>query len=331
MRALLTLACFALTAGCTGEAEWALAPVDGPAANTGAASPNERTRLSAFQGLSSGLPASAAVESTAHLDGVLYAIANGALYRLPSGAANWEAFSLPGLNAGEKITQLIRYDLSLFISVADANNKGGVLELGIGDEKWSRKTPAGFPAVHSLLRKGSTLYAATSSGLQVSTSGGAFSVKTTLAPFNAKTKLLSASEAQLIFAVGATGALFQSDDFGRTFRATPTVKGAVKAIAASGAVVMVISASEGVLRSDNYGSMFHPLAMGPSPLSLAFNGKQLLAGTPMGLKVSDDAGLTFKTGGEGLPAQTSIASVFVAGPAVVAQANGQTFVAGLSR
>lgn len=304
--------------GCTGEAEWALAPkVDAPVAPG-----EERARMTSFQGLSSGLPMNAAPRAIAHLDGTLYLVVDGQLFSLASGARAWVAVSLP-LAAGEKVTSVTRVDLSLFITTTD-----GLVRLDWSDAIGVRLAAAPKSA-SVLLMKGTELLVATSSGLFASKDRGAtFAVRSSAALFTHPLKaMVGSTSAVRIFAAGQTGGLFFSDDAGATWT-SGLVSGDVQAISAAGEFVLVQTAS-GTQRSDNYGTTFHPVTVGAQPLGFGFSGTRAFAGTMSGVRVSDDGGKSWRDGNEGLPAAAQVSSLWVAGPAVVAATATQLFVAEL--
>ena len=143
--------------GCVGEAEWSLEPPPAdPAAAVGA--PDARTHVSSFQGLSSGLPANAALQGIAHLDGTVYLAVGGSLFSLGAGSKAWAQVSLP-LNAGEQVTSVTRVDLALYVTTSQ-----GLLRLDWGNETPSRLTAAP-PHGALLVKKGGELLLATTDGL----------------------------------------------------------------------------------------------------------------------------------------------------------------------
>ncbi len=306
--------------GCTGEAEWALAPTTG---ETPATVPvEERARMTSFQGLSSGLPSNAAPRGIAHLDGTVYLVVDGQLFSLASGATAWLPVILP-LAATEKVTSITRVELSLFITTTE-----GLVRLDWGDAVAVRLAAAP-KAASALLKKGTELLLATSSGLFASKDKGAtFTLRSSGALFSQPLKaLVGASAATRIFAAGAAGGLFYSDDAGATWTGG-LVTGDVQAISAAAEFVLV-QTSTGTLRSDNYGNTFHPATVGAQPLGFGFSGKRAFAGTMNGVRVSDDGGKIWRDGNEGLPPSANVRSLWVAGPAVVAATATQLFVAEL--
>lgn len=302
--------------GCVGEAEWALEPGATPAAPPAAAMPEERSKMTSFQGLSSGLPANAAPTAIAHLDGTVYLVVEGQLFGLPTGAKAWAPVTL-ALGAGERVTTVTRVDLSLFVATTE-----GLFRQDFGDEAAVRL--AGAPkAAGAVVKKGSELLLATSAGLFASKDRGQ-----TFSPRSARvfTALVASPAATRMFGVDAGGLQF-SDDAGATWK-NGLVDGAVKALSAAGEFVLVETAN-GTQRSENYGNTFHAAAVGAQALGFGFSGKKAFAGTMTGVRVSDDGGKTWRDGNDGLPAATQVRSVWVAGPAVIAASPTQVFVAEL--
>lgn len=302
--------------GCVGEAEWALEPTATPGPNM--VPVEERSKMTSFQGLSSGLPANAAPQGIAHLDGTVYLVVDGQLFSLASGAKSWSALTL-SLAATEKVTSVTRVDLSLFITTTE-----GLVRLDWG-EMVAARLAAGPKASVALVKKGTELLVATSSGLFASKDKGMTFALRSSQPLKA---LVSSSAAQRIFAASGTGALLFSDDAGATWTGG-LVAGEVKALSAAGEFVLVQTATAGTLRSDNYGNTFHATTVGAQPLGFGFSGKRAFAGTMSGVRVSDDGGKVWRDGNEGLPPASQVSSLWVAGPAVVAATATQLFVAEL--
>src|SRR5438067_13479004 len=101
-------------AGCVGEAEWNVEPGAGEPAKK---DPSAPVQVSGWQELSAGLPASATVASMAHFDGVVYGVAAGELYALPSNTTAWSKVALP-LSAGEQVTSVARIDLGIYATTS---------------------------------------------------------------------------------------------------------------------------------------------------------------------------------------------------------------------
>jgi hypothetical protein len=310
--------------GCTGEADWVLAP---GAVGTDPAAPStpadERAHLSSFQGLSSGLPSNAKPTSLAHLDGTLYLVSNGQLFSLASGAKAWTPIDL-GLGAGEQVTSVSRVDLALYLTTT-----AGLLRLDWGSEIAARLAAA--PANGSaLVKKGGELLLATTAGLFASSDKGVSFVKRSAPSFFGQPlrALVASSAAARIFAAAQVGGLFYSDDAGATW-SSGLVTGEVTALSAAGALVLVETAN-GTLRSDNYGNTFHATSLGAPAMSFGFSGTKAFAGTMTGVRVSDDGGKTWRDGNDGLPAAAQVSALLVAGPAVVASTPSQVFVAELN-
>ncbi len=307
-----------LLTGCVGEAEWALGTGPQVTPETPTTPVEVRARMTSFQGLSSGLPASANPHGIAHLDGTVYLVVDGQLFSLASAAKEWTVVALP-LNAAEKVTSISRVDLSLYLTTTD-----GLLRLDWGKDGVARL--AGAPAGGvALLKKGSELLLATSAGLFASSDKGVtFKVRS---PTAALTVLVGSSAAQRIFGVVAFKKLMHSDDAGATWTAA-AVTGEVQALAAAGAYVLVQTAV-GTQRSGNYGNTFKAATVGAQPFSFGFSGTRVFAGTMTGVRVSDDGGAVWRDGNEGLPPSTQVKSLWVAGPAVIAATATQLFVAEL--
>lgn len=301
--------------GCVGEAEWVLAPPDETTPPAATPMPEERSKMTSFQGLSSGLPTNAAPAGIAHLDGTVYLVVDGQLFGLASGAKAWTPVAL-ALSAGEKVTAVTRVDLSLFIATSE-----GLLRQDFGDEAAVRLTGAPKAAV-VLVKKGAELLAATPSGVFASKDRGASFTQRSARVF---TQLVASAAATRIFAADA--GLWFSDDAGASWR-NGLVAGDVKALSAAAEFVLVETAT-GTMRSDNYGNTFHPATIGAQALGFGFSGKRAFAGTMGGVRVSDDGGKTWRDGNDGLPAATQVKSVWVAGPAVIAASPTQVFVAEL--
>ncbi len=309
--------------GCAGEAEWSL--VEGrpsqPAPAVTAPPAQERAKMTSFQGLSMGLPSSAAPRGIAHLDGTVYLVIDGQLFSLASGAKAWSAVVLP-LAPAERVTSVTRVDLSLYLTTTD-----GLFRL-----VWGEAAAVRLPAPKNgwaLVKKGGELLLATSAGLFASKDKGqSFTLRSAGAPFSGPgLALVASAAAQRIFAAGAGGGLFFSDDAGERWT-SGLVAGEVRAVAASGAYVLVETAA-GTLRSDNYGNTFHPASVGAPPAGFGFSGPRAFAGTLGGVRISDDGGKSWRDGNDGLPAATQVRSVWVAGPAVVAATATEVFVAEL--
>lgn len=314
MRPALTLLVLVLS-GCVGEAEFQLggAPVTPEPVLPGGEKP---VQVGTFQGLSEGLPP-ARLGGTAQLDGALYAVASEGLYRLPTGSKTWEAVAL----GTSKATSVSRLDTALWVTTLD-----GVWRLGLGDDAFGRVAGSPFVASHALVRKGSELLLATSSGLLASSDRGAtWTTRSTAAPFTAAvTALVASPAATRIFALQGTK-LWHSDDAGATW-ASGLVGGEVKAIGAEAEVVL-LQTSNGALRSENYGNTFYPLDVGATAQSFAASGKRAFAGTMMGMRVSDDSGKTWRDSSAGLPAGVPVMQLFLAGGSLVASTGDAVYVA----
>lgn len=312
MRPSLTLL---LLAACVGEAEFQLGA--GPIAPEPVLPDGEQpVQVGTFRGLSEGLPP-ARLGGTAQLDGALYAVASEGLYRLPTGSKTWEPVAL----GGSKATSVTRLDTALWVTTLD-----GVWRLGLGDDAFARI--AGSPAApsYALVKKGSELLLATSSGLLASSDRGAtWSSRSSLAPFTAAVSALVASPAATrIFALQGSK-LWHSDDAGATW-ASGLVGGEVKAIGAEAEIVL-LQTSNGALRSENYGNTFYPLDVGATAQSFAASGRRAFAGTMTGMRVSDDSGKTWRDSSAGLPTGVPVMQLFLAGGSLVASTGQAVYVA----
>ncbi len=332
-----------LCAGCVGEAEWVLVPGGAPVAPPNGARP---VRLSGFHSLSAGLPAAAEVKYTAHLDGSVYAVVQSGtesgLYVLPSGASRWEKTG-PALRPGEQFRFVVRIDLALYATAANVSSgQGSVWRLDFGDDAWERLEAPDLPATALVKKGGELLLAAqgdpTTAGLYASSNRGATwtkradATKVTSAFLRAPVRTFVAAPAQQrMFAVGDAasgfGGLHYSDDSGATWSPAP-LEGDVRGIHAAGQYVFVDVTTDGPHRSDNYGSTWHPMSLGASAPSFFVTGERAFAGTSNGVKVSDDAGQTWRDASDGLP-PAPVHHLYLAGSSLFAAAAGQVFVAAL--
>ena len=306
--------------GCAGEAEWTMQ--GGAPAAPAKAPTSDGSHLSSFQGLSSGLPANPRPTAIAHLDGTVYLVVEGQLFRLVAGGKAWTPVALP-LAATEKVTSVVRIDLSLYVSTSE-----GLLRYDWTSEKTVRLTgaPRGGSA---MVKKGAELLLASTDGLFASRDQGVTFVKRSAAAlFSQPIRALAASPGALrMFAAAEVGGLFYSDDLGATW-SSGLVVGEVKALSAAGEFVLVETAS-GTFRSDNYGNTFNAATVGGQALSFGFSGTKAFAGTMTGVRISDDGGKVWRDSNEGLPASSQVSALFVAGPAVIAATATQVFVAEL--
>jgi hypothetical protein len=295
--------------GCVGEADWAIGsagglPIDDPS--------NPAVHVGAFHGLSGGLPAEASLAGTAQLDGVLYTVANGGLYRLPSGLNQWELVAVPS-----SATSVTRIETAIWVTAGD-----GVYRLGFADDAFARVSSQ--PGTQ-LVKKGSELLMATASGLMASSDRGAsWTLRSTHALFAQVTALVASPAAVRMFAL-SDKVLWQSDDAGASW-SSGLVAGDVTAVDAAAEFVLVQSAS-GALRSDNYGNTFHAVQVGSDARAFAIAQRQAFAGTMSGLRVSDDSGLSWRDSNDGLPAGSAVLQLFLSGSSLVASTGSGVYVA----
>jgi len=312
---------FLVLSACSGEASWTLAdaPAGGPEGGAGGGAAAS-TRLSTFQGLSDGLPADAAPQALAQLDGKLYLSTAAGVFSLPSTGRTWAAEALP-LRSGEQVTSLARVDLSICVTTTQ-----GLWVRAYTDEAFTlvASAPAG---AFGLAKKAGELFLATSSGLHVSTDKGAtWKRRFSGAPFTTTSGQFVAAAAQArLFVVDAAGKVWSSDDDGATWE-TGVITGTVKTLSAGGPVVLAMTATQ-TLRSDNYGNTFHPVSTDWSPLAVAVTPSWAFAGTMNGVRVSDDGGATWRDGSAGLPASSEVRALFTAGNALLAHAKGTIYLA----
>ncbi|MBK7861620.1 MAG: hypothetical protein IPJ65_23990 [Archangiaceae bacterium] len=315
MRPSLTLLAL-MAAGCVGEAEFQ--PGSMPA-RPGQPDGDGPVQVGTFQGLSKGLPA-AKLGGTAQYDGALFAVASEGLYRLANGTSTWEPVEL-----GVKATSVTRIDTSVWVTWADGA-AGGLFRLALGDDAFAKVEGAPSAPSYAVIKKGSELLLATSSGLLVSQDRGAsWSVRSTAALFQkAVSALVASSAATRMFAL-QDGKLWYSDDAGSSWSAG-LVGGEVAAVGAEGAYAL-LQTSAGTLRSDNYGNTFHAIDLGAKAQAFAASGKRAFAGTMNGMRVSDDGGATWRDASAGLPAGAPVMQLFVAGAALVASTGEAVYVA----
>lgn len=292
-----------------------------------------RLRLSSFQSLSQGLPSGFTPSGAATLNGTVYlvgaAAGQGGVYTLEVSATQWSDAQAP-LRAGEVATSVTRSGLSVLVTVADAaGGHGGLLAYDFGPGTWRRTDAPDAPA-WQLLKKGSELLLAAGDALWVSTDGGStFMKRSAGACLTGQVRYLVGSPAAVrIFSVAQSG-LCYSDDSGATWN-TGLVGGSVTALGAVDSYALLVSSTEGALRSDNYGSTFHPFDAGEQVTGLTLTEGKVFAVTAHGVKVSDDGGQTWADGSNGLPQGQSIDALFVAGNDVLAGLGGQLWLAELS-
>jgi hypothetical protein len=314
-RHLLTLPIVLM--GCVGEADWALAPNGSPSGSKG-------PMISAFQGLSDGLPSQPALAGTAQLDGTLYAVANGQLYSLGSGANKWSQI-VGMMKSSEQATSVVRMDLSIYLTAADGAGHGGLYRLSLSDDAFVRVAGAPDKEAYSIVKKDGELLMTTPGALLVSKDAGATWTTRSSDPIFASGVELVASPAALRMFVVVSGKLWHSDDSGATW-SDGLVSGQVSAIFAAGAYVL-LQTDAGTLRSDNYGNTFHPIDCGSTVGAFALSGMNAFAGTATGLRISQDGGATWADAGQGLPAGSAVTQLFLSGGALVASTGQAVYVA----
>lgn len=271
---------------------------------------------------SNGWPTNARVVGAATVSGVLYAASTDGVVKLPAPDTTWTTELTP-LTGDVKPTSFQRDDQRLVMTAAGAS-MGGLFIKEL-DGAWAQVMTAPSTPTWALVKKGSEWLMATTGGLYVATDlAGPWSRRTALATplFMQKiNRLVAGAGQQKIFASGmaASGALYESADLGVTWTASAP-RGAVEALAASGAIVVLSTAMDGQQRSDNYGNTFRaattPIADGV--LFYATDGSAFWAGGNGGLKKSTDQGVTFTDDPDGLPSGTPILSFTIAGGYVIA-------------
>lgn len=319
-RHLLTLPFIMM--GCVGEAEWALAPGEGPGSKPG-------VMMVAFQGLSDGLPAQPALAGTAQLDGTLYAVANGQLYALSNGMNRWSQVENM-LKASEHATSVARLDLSIYLTAADGAGHGGLYRLSISDDAFARVAGAPDKEVYAIVKKDGALLMTTPGALLVSKDQGAtWTVRSSDPIFTSGVSALVASPSALRMFAVVSGKLWHSDDSGATWsdgQINGLGNGQVTAIQAAGAYVL-LQTDAGTLRSDNYGNTFHAVDVGGTVGAFAISGLHAFAGTGSGLRVSEDGGATWVDASRGLPAGSAVRQLYLSGGALVASTGEAVYVA----
>lgn len=318
-------------AGCMGEIQ--ALPGDGTLPPD-TSEPKRNVLLNQFVDVSQGLPAQALVTSAAALDGALYALVNDAggkanLYKRESGATAWTVVALP-VTGSERPTFITRIDFSLVVTASDGAGRGGLFSISLGDEAF-KKLSAPDLAGSQLMKRGGEWLWATAQGLKASTDKGLSWTQRSSAGtalFSQPLRRLVASAAATrLLAVKADGTLFHSDDGGATW-GQGLVKGEVTAMVAQGAFVLVETATDGTLRSENYGGTFHPVSMDIKVLSFATLGSsRLLAATYFEMRASENGGVTWATLPVGLPSGGEFSSLAQAGSALLASSDGKVFLA----
>ncbi|MFZ5438867.1 MAG: WD40/YVTN/BNR-like repeat-containing protein [Myxococcota bacterium] len=307
-----------LGAGCTGT----VGELDGGSTGTDAGGLDAGPpplRYTQFTQRADGWPAGARLVGAAVLDNVLFAATTQGLVQLPATDTRWQPVTTP--LAGDVVpTSLQRVDQSLVMTAAGSS--GGGLYLKPFDGEWSQVTTAPSAPAWALVKKSSSYLLATTGGLFAATSlDGTWARRSAMNTplFTARTtRLVAAAAQQKLFASGDPGAgfggLFESSDLGQTWAASAPM-GQVEALAATGAFVLVSTATDGQLRSDNYGNTFRAAAMPISGGVLTFSvqGGRFWAGGNGGVLRSDDDGATFVDASSGLAPGTAVRALFFAG------------------
>lgn len=262
-----------------------------------------------------GWPANARVRGAAVLDNVLFVATDQGLLSLPATDTRWLPVTTP-LTGDVKPTSLDRFDQSLVMTAAGAASGG--LYVKTVDSDWAQVTAAPSTPSWTVVKKSTEWLLATTGGLFKATAlAGPWARRSALnTPLFAAsvTRLVAAPAQQKLFATGASGALFESNDVGATWAAS-TLRGTVDALAAQGAYVLVSTSMDGQQRSDNYGNTFRAATMPISGGVLVYvaDGTRFWAGGNDGLLSSEDNGVTFTANSGGLPSGTAVRGLFFAG------------------
>jgi hypothetical protein len=319
-----------LISGCTGTAGYVNPPAGaggGDASGGGAGGGGNPLRLSTFQSLNGGLPASFLPTGAALLNGTIYVGGNGGVFTLDASATSWADSSAP-LNSGETVTSLTRNGLTVLATVADvAGGHGGVLAYDFGPGAWRRTMAPDAPA-YALLKKSSELLLIAGDSLWASPDGTTWMKRSSGACVTgAVTFLVGSPAAVRIFTVAGNQLCF-SDDQGATWN-TGLIGGDVTALAAADQYVLLVSTTDGPQRSENYGSTFHPFTPTGNASAFAMTSGKAFAVTASGIIVSDDGGQTWADGNAGLPTGMPIDALVLAGSDVLASLGGQLWLAQL--
>jgi hypothetical protein len=241
--------------------------------------------------------------------------------KLSSFETRWETETTP-LTGDLKPTSLLRDDQTLVMTTAGAT--GGTLFQKEFDGAWAQVSGPPPNPEWALVKKSNDWLLATTGGLYVApTLTGPWARRSqvgTMLFTRPIARLVAASAQQKLFAAQLDAGLSESSDVGATWTATAGVTGRVEALAASGAVVLVSSATSGQQRSDNYGNTFRP-ATNPLDAGVRFfvaEGTTFWAGANDGLKRSDDQGVSFVDDLDGLPLGTVVTKLLFAGSYVLA-------------
>ncbi|MGV3625426.1 MAG: hypothetical protein ACO1OB_31740 [Archangium sp.] len=269
-----------------------------------------------FTSRANGWPSGATLRGAAVLDNVLYAANDQGIYALPAIETTWRRETSP-LTGDLVPTSLQRIDQTLVLTAAGATS-GGVWSRDV-DTAWTRVITAPDLPTWSMVRKSSDYLLVATGGLFASDAfDGTFAQRSDAGVFAQPVRTFVAAPAQQkLFA--AVTSLFESTDNGATWNAS-TLRGAVEGLAASGAYVLVSTATDGQQRSDNYGSTFRPQSapLTGGVLFYTSQGTTFWAGNSAGLSRSDDLGGTFTEALNGIPANTAVRGLYFAGTYVVA-------------
>lgn len=278
-------------------------------------------RYTQFTRRTDGWPAGATLVGAAVVNGVLYAATDQGVVKLSSFETRWETETTP-LTGDLKPTSLLRDDQTLVMTTAGAT--GGTLFQKEFDGAWAQVSGPPPNPEWALVKKSNDWLLATTGGLYVAPAlTGPWTRRSqvgTMLFTRPISRLVAASAQQKLFAAQVDAGLSESSDVGATWSATAGVTGRVEALAASGAVVLVSSATSGQQRSDNYGNTFRP-ATNPLDAGVRFfvaEGTTFWAGANDGLKRSDDQGVSFVDDLDGLPSGTVVTNLIFAGSYVLA-------------
>ncbi len=277
-------------------------------------------KYTSFTRRTDGWPTGARVLGATVLDNVLFAASDQGLLSLPAIDTRWGTVATP-LTGDVKPTSIQQVDQALVMTAAGATTGG--LWIKPFDGEWAQVMAAPAKPIWLLVKKSSEWLLATTGGLYVATDlQGPWTRRSAVgtALFTKQvSRLIAAPAQQKLFASGepgnaTLGGLFESADLGVTWTASP-LRGQLEAIAASGAYVLVSTATDGQQRSDNYGNTFRPASSPVSNgvLTYVAQGTRFWAGGNGGLLRSDDNGVTFADDSAGLPQGTPVRALFFAG------------------
>lgn len=275
-------------------------------------------RYTTFTLRAQGWPSGAKLVGAGVQDNVLIAATDQGVFKLPAIDTTWQAETTPVMGDA-KPTSLLRVDQSLVMTTAGTT--GGAIFTRAVDGTWAQVMGPPPNPEWALVKKSNEYLLATTGGLFVSTAlTGPWTRRSAAnTPLFTKplSQLVAAASQQKLFAHGdaanALGALYESNDVGATW-AKSAVMGDVKALGATGAVVLVAVTTDGQQRSDNYGNTFRPVSAPlTDPTFFVTQDTTFWAGTSAGLLRSDDLGVSFSDASNGLPAGPVKALVFAGG------------------